>query len=58
MLAEGITPVTFHWPRRCRNWFFAHGGKLDPATGNIIALASLENASKELIKAIKAAQEG
>jgi hypothetical protein len=31
---------------------------LDPATGKIIALASLENASKELIKAIKAAQEG
>jgi hypothetical protein len=58
IVAEGITPVTLHWPRRCRNWFFAHGGKLDPATGKIIALASLENASKELLKAIKAAQEG
>jgi hypothetical protein len=31
---------------------------LDPATGKIIALASLETASKELINAIKAAQEG
>jgi len=58
MLAEGITPVTFKWPKRCRNWFFAHGGKLDPATGKIIALASLKYASDELIKAIKAAQEG
>jgi hypothetical protein len=58
MLAEGITPVTLNWPWRCRNWFFAHGGKLDPATGKIIALASLEKASEELLKAIKAAQEG
>jgi hypothetical protein len=58
MIAEGITPVTYHWPRRCRNWFFAHGGRLDPATGKIIALASLEKASKELLKAIEAAQEG
>jgi hypothetical protein len=31
---------------------------LDPATGKIIALASLEKASEELLKAIKAAQEG
>jgi hypothetical protein len=58
MIAEGITPVTYHWPQRCRNWFFAHGGKLDPATNKIIALASLETASKELLDAIKAAQEG
>jgi hypothetical protein len=31
---------------------------LDPATGKIIALASLEKASKELLKAIKDAQDG
>jgi hypothetical protein len=57
MLAEGVTPRTLNWPPRCKNWVFAHGGKLDPATGEIIAKASLENASKELFQAIKYAQD-
>ena len=36
MVAAGVTPVTLSWPDRCRTWFYAHGGKLDPKTGEII----------------------
>jgi hypothetical protein len=33
MIAEGVTQKTVGWPKRSRNWFYAHGGKLDPMTG-------------------------
>ena len=33
MLAEGVIPATADWPERSKNWFYAHGGQLDPVTG-------------------------
>ena len=34
ILAKGITPESLNWPKRAKNWFFAHGGRLDLETGN------------------------
>ena len=25
-----------NWPQRAKNWFYAHGGSLDPDTGKLI----------------------
>ena len=58
MKAAGVTPVTETWPERCRTWFYAHGGKLDPKTGEIIEQASLKEASDALLEAIKEARMG
>ena len=58
MIAAGVTPKTLGWPDRCRTWFYAHGGMLDPKTGEIIEQASLKEASDALLEAIKEAQTG
>ena len=58
MMAAGVTPVTETWPERCRTWFYAHGGKLDPKTGEVLELASLKEATDELLKAIEEARMG
>ena len=55
MIAAGVTPKTVGWPDRCRTWFYAHGGKLDPKTGQIMVQASLKEASDALLEAIKEA---
>ena len=33
---KGITPATINWPEHSRNWYYAHGGSLDPETGACI----------------------
>ena len=58
MLAEGVIPATRDWPQRSKNWFYAHGGKLDPVTGKIIEKANLKKASDALLQAIEDAQKG
>nr|CAE04200.2 OSJNBa0011E07.9 [Oryza sativa Japonica Group] len=30
LIARGIEPATANWPERSRNWFYAHGGSLNP----------------------------
>ena len=34
ILAKGIAPESLNWPTRAKNWFFAHGGRLDLETGS------------------------
>ena len=58
MLAEGVIPAIADWPERSKNWFYAHGGKFDPATGEIIEKASLKTASDALLQAIEDVQKG
>ena len=58
MIAAGVTPVTLSWPPRCRTWFYAHGGKLDPETGLVMERASLKEASDALLVAIQDARTG
>lgn len=36
LLAKGITPATANWPARSKQWFYAHGGTLDPTNGTAI----------------------
>ena len=36
LIGKGITPVTVNWPERSRNWYYAHGGSLNPETGECI----------------------
>ena len=36
MIDKDITPATITWPERSKNWYYAHGGTLDPETGECI----------------------
>ncbi|BAS97125.1 Os06g0261900 [Oryza sativa Japonica Group] len=36
LIARGIEPATSKWPERSRNWFYAHGGSLNPCDGSLI----------------------
>ena len=36
LIAKGITPTTADWPDRSKQWFYGHGGSLDPQTGECI----------------------
>nr|BDI54685.1 transposon protein, putative, CACTA, En/Spm sub-class [Triticum aestivum] len=54
----GVTPVTKSWPPRCRTWFYAHGGELDPKTGNVSTKASLKGVDDAILVAIEEARSG
>ena len=52
MLDAGVTLETLSWPPRCRTWFSAHGGELDPKTGKVSKKACLHEAKDKLLVAI------
>ena len=58
MDGAGVTPVTRRWPPRCRTWFYAHGGPLDPKTGQVSKKACLKGAEDKLLDAIEDARKG
>ena len=58
MLDAGVTPETLSWPPRCRTWFYAHGGELDPKTGKVSKKACLDGAEDKLLVAIEEARSG
>jgi hypothetical protein len=57
MVAAGVPPCTLSWPDRCKRFFYAHRGKLDPATGDVLERASLKDASEDVLDAINDAIE-
>ena len=58
MEGAGVTPITRAWPPRCRTWFYAHGGALDPKTGGVSQKASLKGAEQKIIDAIDESRRG
>ena len=58
LIAKGITPATAVWPERSKQWFYGHGGSLDPQTGQIIGNKQIEKASEDLVEAITDVRKG
>ena len=54
ILAKGITPESLNWPKRAKNWFFAHGGRLDLETRKLVHGTKLERATQRLSYALQA----
>ena len=54
ILAKGITPESLNWPKRVKNWFFAHGGRLDLETGKLVHGTKLERATQRISYALQA----
>jgi hypothetical protein len=53
ILAKGIAPESLNWPKRAKNWFFAHGGRLDLETGKLVHGPKLERATQRFSYALQ-----
>ena len=58
LLKRGIRPATFGWSDRSKQWFYAHGGALDPLTGDLIYNQRIRDVAERLVKAIEDATSG
>ena len=55
---RGITPGTNGWPERAKHWWYAHGGTLDPTTGQTIFREKILVPSQAIVEAMEDAQKG
>ena len=53
ILAKGITPESLNWPKRVKNWFFAHGGRLDLETGKLFMAQNSKEQHKDFLMLYK-----
>ena len=58
LLAKGIAPFSIDWSERSKNWFFAHGGKLDPETGEAVVGETIGRAARRLFYIVDASASG
>ena len=58
--AKEIIPETIekNWPQCVKNWFYAHGGSLDPDTSKLIFGQKIERATQRLARAREEADSG
>ena len=54
ILTKGSTPESLNWPKRAKNWFFAHGGRLHLETGKLVHGSKLERATQRFSYALQA----
>ena len=53
ILAKGITPESLNWPKRAKNWFFAHGGRLDLESGSWFVAQNSKEQHKDFLMLYK-----
>ena len=58
LLAKGIYPFSLDCPKCSKNWFFMHGGSLDPQTGEPIIGGEIETVAQRLIYIVDASASG
>ena len=58
LLAKGIQSFSIDWPKRFKNWFFAHGGSLDPETEESVVGGTIVKAAQRLFDIVDASASG
>ena len=58
LLAKGIHPFSIDWPERSKNWFFAHGGALDPKIGEPVVGGQIRTVAQRLFDIVDASASG
>ena len=48
LIDKDITPATITWHERSKNWYYAHGGPLDPETGECIFGQKIQHVARRL----------
>jgi hypothetical protein len=50
LIAKGTISVVFHWPDRSKNWYYAHGGRLNQDDVTLEFPPTLREKALELMK--------
>ena len=58
LLAKGIRSFSIEWPERSKNWFFAHGGALDPKIGEPVVGGQIRTVAQRLFDIVDASASG
>ena len=58
LLAKGIILAVFDWPDRSKNWYYAHGGRLNPDDGTLEFPPTLREKAIEIMKKIEDVKAG
>ena len=58
LLAKGIHPFSLEWPECSKNWFFTHGGSLDPQIGEPVIGGQIGIVAQRLIDIVDASASG
>jgi hypothetical protein len=58
LLARGTVPAVYDWPKRVKNWYYAHGGTINSEDGILDFPPSLREAALEILKTIKDVRAG
>jgi hypothetical protein len=58
LIAKGIISAVFHWPERLQNWYYAHGGRLNPDDGTLEFPPTLREKALELMDKIEDVKAG
>jgi hypothetical protein len=53
LITKGIISAVFHWPERSKNWYYAHGGRLNPDDGTLEFSPTLREKALELMNKIE-----
>jgi hypothetical protein len=58
LIAKGIISEVFHWPERSKNWYYVHGGRLNPDDGTLEFPPTLREKAFELMNKIEYVKAG
>jgi hypothetical protein len=58
LIAKGIISTVFHWPKRLKHWYYAHGGRLNPDDGTLEFPPTLREKALELMNKIEDVKDG
>jgi hypothetical protein len=58
LIAKGIISAVFHWPKRLKHWYYAHGGRLNPDDGTLEFPPTLREKALELMNKIEDVKDG
>jgi hypothetical protein len=58
LIAKGIISAVFHWPKRSKNWYYAHGGRLNPDGGTLEFRPTLREKALDLMNKIEDVKAG
>jgi hypothetical protein len=58
LLAQGTIPVVVDWPKRVKNWYYAHGGTINSEDGTVDYPPSLRETALEILKILEDVRAG
>ena len=58
LIAKGIIPAVYDWQDRSKNWYYAHGGRLNPEDGTLEFPPTLHEKALEILNKIEDVKAG